>query len=67
MPNVLYRWSGTKWTIVNEVLRTPLTGNSNQTQLGSFINNTKTTKLSSGKVIDQRQALSKIFSPKSDF
>ena len=66
-PNVLYRWSGKKWTIVNEVRRTPLTGNSNQTQMGTFINNTNTTKLSSGKVVDQRQALSKIFSPKSDF
>ena len=32
LPNVLYRWSGSKWTIVNEVQRTPLTGNSNQTQ-----------------------------------
>jgi len=66
-PNVLYRWSGNKWTIVNEVRRTPLSGNSNQTQMGTFINNTYTTKLSSGKVIDQRQALSKLFSPKSDF
>ena len=67
MPNVLYRWDGNKWVIVNEVLRAPLTGNSNQTQLGTFINNKNTTKLSSGQVIDQRQALSKIFSPKSDF
>ena len=66
-PNVLYRWSGNKWTIVNEVRRTPLTGNANQTQLGSFVNNNNTTKLSSGKVVDQRQALSKLFSPKSDF
>ena len=67
LPNVLYRWSGTKWTIVNEVLRAPLTGNTNQTQLGSFINNGKTTKLSNGKIVDQRQALSTLFSPKSDF
>jgi len=66
-PNILYRWGGNKWTVVNEVKRTPLTGNSNQTQLGSFINNSNTTKLSSGKVIDQRQSLSKLFSPKSDF
>lgn len=67
LPNVLYRWSGSKWTIVNEVLRSPLTGNTNQTQLGSFINNSHTTKLSNGKIVDQRQALSTLFSPKSDF
>jgi hypothetical protein len=67
LPNVLFRWSGSKWTTVNEVLRTPLTGNSNQTHVGTFVNNTGTTRLSSGEVINQRQALSKIFSPKSDF
>ena len=67
LPNVLFRWSGSKWTTVNEVLRTPLTGNSNQTHVGTFVNNTGTTRLSSGEVINQRQALSKIFSPRSDF
>lgn len=66
-PNVLFRWDGRRWTTVNEVARTPLTGNLNQTHLGTFINNTGTTRLSSGQVIDQRQALSKIFGPKSDF
>lgn len=67
MPNVLFRWSGSKWNVVNEVKRAPLTGNSNQTQLGTFVNNTQKTRLSSGQTIDQKQALSKIFSPKSDF
>jgi hypothetical protein len=67
MPNVLFRWDSKKWQTVNEVRRAPLTGNNNQTQLGTFVNNTNTTKLSSGKVIDQRQALSKILSPRSDF
>jgi hypothetical protein len=66
-PNVLFRWNGTRWSTVNEVARSPLTGNTTQTQLGTFINNTGTTRLSSGQVIDQRQALSKIFGPKSDF
>jgi len=67
LPNVLFRWSGKKWVVVNEVHRAPLTGNSNQTQLGTFINNTGKTRLSSGETVDQRQALSKLFSPKSDF
>jgi hypothetical protein len=66
-PNVLFRWDGRRWSTVNEVARSPLTGNVNQTQLGTFINNTGTTRLSSGEVINQRQALSKIFGPKSDF
>jgi hypothetical protein len=67
LPNVLFRWSGIKWATVQEVRRAPLTGNNNQTQLGTFINNTAKTTLSSGQTIDQRQALSKILSPKSDF
>jgi len=67
LPNVLFRWDGSRWNTVNEVKRAKLTGNSDQTHVGSFVNNTAKTKLSSGVVIDQRQALSKIFSPKSDF
>lgn len=67
LPNVLFRWDGNRWNTVNEVLRAPLTGNSNQTQIGTFVNNTATSRLSSGETIQQRQALSKILSPKSDF
>jgi hypothetical protein len=67
LPNVLFRWDGVRWSVVNEVRRSPITGNTDQTQLGTFVNNTETTKLSSGKIIQQRQALSKIFSAKSDF
>ena len=66
-PNVLYRWSGVRWGIVNQVSRVPLTGNVNQTQTGTFVNNPATTTLSSGKVVPQKQALSKILSPKSDY
>jgi hypothetical protein len=66
-PNVLFRWDGRRWGSVNEVRRSTITGQSDQTQLGTFFNNTAKTKLSSGNVIDQKQALSKIFGPKSDF
>ena len=66
-PNVLYRWSGVRWGIVNQVSRGPLTGNVNQTQTGTFVNNPASTTLSSGKVVPQKQALSKILSPKSDY
>jgi len=67
LPNTLYRWDGRKWQIVHDVLRAPLTGNVNNTQLGTFFNNNKKTVLNNGQVIDQRQALSKLLLPKSDF
>ena len=66
LPNTLYRWDSKRWQVVNDVVRTELAGD-RQTQLGTFVNNTATSKLSSGQTITQRQALSKIFLPKSDF
>ena len=65
LPNALFRWDGKKWQLVNEVLRAPVAGNTN-TQLGTFVNNTATTTLSNGQVLAQRQALSSLFSIKSD-
>ena len=67
LPNTLYRWDGKRWQIVNDILRTKFTGNTSQTQLGTFVNNTATSTISNGQVIAQRQALSKILLPKSDF
>ena len=66
LPNVLYRWNGNAWQVVNDVVRGQFTGNNNTTQLGTFVNNTRTTTLSNGLTIDQRQALSKMLLPKSD-
>jgi hypothetical protein len=65
-PNVLYRWNGNTWQVVNEVLRSQFTGNSSTTQLGTFVNNSLTTTLSNGTTINQRQPLSQLLSPKSD-
>jgi hypothetical protein len=67
LPNTLYRWDGLVWRIVNDVQRAALTGATNNTQLGTFVNNTNTSKITSGQTITQRQALSKILLPKSDF
>lgn len=67
LPNTLYRWDGKKWQIVNDVQRTPLTGNLNTTQLGTFVNNTNKSTITIGRTVEQRQALSKILLPKSDF
>jgi hypothetical protein len=51
--------------LVNEVLRAPIAGNTT-TQLGTFVNNSKTTTLNNGLTIAQRQALSKFLMPTSD-
>lgn len=67
LPNRLYRWDGTRWNVINEVIRNPMTGNVNQNQLGTFVNNSNKTRLNDGTIIDEKQELRKILSPKSDF
>ena len=67
MPNTLYRWDGERWQVVNDILRTQFTGIKSNNQLGTFVNNTANSTISTGQVIAQRQALSKILLPKSDF
>jgi hypothetical protein len=67
LPNTLYRWDGSRWQIVNDILRTTFTGNTSQTLLGTFVNNTANSTITNGQVIAQRQALSKILLPSSDF
>jgi hypothetical protein len=67
MPNTLYRWDGKRWQVVNDILRTQFTGMKSNNQLGTFVNNTANSTISNGQVIAQRQALSKILLPKSDF
>jgi hypothetical protein len=60
LPNRLFRYDGQKWVAIQDVQRTALTGNLNATQLGSFINNNKTTLLANGAVIPQKQTLSNL-------
>jgi hypothetical protein len=67
MPNTLYRWDGKRWQVVNDILRTQFTGIKSNNQVGTFVNNTANSTISNGQVIAQRQALSKILLPKSDF
>lgn len=67
LPNTLYRWDGRRWQSVHNVERVALTGNANQTQMGTFVNNTQTTTASDGRQLSQRQSLNHILSPKSDF
>lgn len=79
MPNRLFRWNGSSWTKYEDNVRMTLNnfGESDvasgvftgtqvkQTQKTSFINNTNTSTIA-GKVIQERQALSKVLRPKAD-
>jgi hypothetical protein len=79
IPNRLFRWSGTSWTKYEDNVRMTLnnfgesdvtTGafagfQAKQTQKSSFINNTNTSTIA-GKVVQERQALSKILKPRAD-
>lgn len=67
LPNRLFRFDGTRWNKVEDVTRTGLTpGSGNQTQLGSFINNTNTWTDASGQTRTERTSLSKALKPKAD-
>lgn len=67
VPNRLFRYNGTKWTKVEDAVRTSLTpGSSNKTLRSGFVNNSGTYTNSSGDSYNERQALNEIFKPKAD-
>jgi hypothetical protein len=60
-PQLLYRWNGNLWIRISENVRTDTGFTENdESQLSSFINNSNVTVLTSGEVVSQAQALSKI-------
>ena len=65
-PNRLFKWDGIKWVTVQDVNRQAMTGTKNQNQLGTFVNNEKTTRTNSGNQISQRQLLSTLLKPQTD-
>lgn len=66
-PSRLFRYGGSRWTYVEEDLRTPLTnGADNETQRSSFVNNTNTFTDETGTTHDERQSLSEALTPKAD-
>ena len=65
-PNRLFKWDGIKWVTVQDVNRQAMTGAKNQNQLGTFVNNEKTTRTNSGNQISQRQLLSTLLKPQTD-
>ena len=69
LPNRLFRFDGRRWVKMEDNVRTNLTPGdpNNQTMRNKFVNNTKTTTLSNGDVIPERQSLSKALRPKADY
>lgn len=65
-PNRLFRFDGIRWAVVEQNNRADLTGATNETLLGTFVNNTKVTKTQRGEFIDQRVPLSQVLRIKPD-
>lgn len=65
-PNRLFRFDGIRWASVEINNRANLTGSTNETQLGTFVNNTAVTKTQRGEFIDQRVPLSQVLKIKPD-
>jgi hypothetical protein len=75
-PNRLFRWNGRHWIKFEDNVRMTMTNKpkdglpanasqTKQTQKGSFINNNNTSTIA-GKIVPERQALSKALKPKAD-
>ena len=66
-PNRLFRFNGTAWVKIEEVVRTQLTpGANNDTLRSSFVNNTYTTPTNDVGNIPSRQSLSQALKIKAD-
>jgi hypothetical protein len=65
-PNRLFRFNGRKWVKVEDSVRTPQIPDISKNQKSSFVNNTASTRLSDGTVLEQRQTLSQALAPKAD-
>ena len=67
IPNRLFRFNGTRWTKIEDSVRTDLTpGPNNKTQRSIFVNNTETFQSADGETMPVRQSLSKALTPKAD-
>ena len=61
LPQQLFRWNGSLWVKISENVRTGVAlGVDDQTQRGTFINNSNVTVLTNGTSIPEQQALSTI-------
>lgn len=60
LPQQLFRWDGSLWIKISENVRASTSTSSDQTQMGSFINNNNVTTLTDGTTIPEQQSLSSI-------
>lgn len=65
-PNRLFRFNGRKWIRIEDNVRTPILPDIAKNQKGGFVNNTASTRLSDGTILEQRQSLSQALTPKAD-
>ena len=67
LPNRLFQFNGKMWVAIYDAQRTSLTqGANNQTQLGSFVNETGTFVNNDGATVNVKQSLSTALTPKAD-
>jgi hypothetical protein len=59
-PNRLFRFDGIKWVVVEDAQRAVIDTTDNNTQWGTFWNNSRKTTTQRGEVIDEKVALSKV-------
>jgi hypothetical protein len=68
LPNRLFRFNGSRWTKIEDSVRTNLTpgATDNQTQRAGYVNNTNTYTDGEGHTHNELQPLSRILTPKAD-
>jgi hypothetical protein len=68
MPNRLFRFDGTRWTKIEDDVRTSITNNSsdNLTQRNSFVTNNRTFRDVNGNIQPEKQNLNDILKPRPD-
>jgi len=67
LPNRLFQYNGKMWVAIYDAQRTSLTqGASNQTLVGTFLNDTNTFVNNDGATVNERQSLSTALTPKAD-
>lgn len=65
-PNRLFRWNGRKWIKVEDDVRSPQLPHLSKNLKSGFVNNTRSTRLSDGTILEERQTLSQALAPKAD-
>jgi hypothetical protein len=67
LPQQLFRWDGNLWVKISENIRTGTSlGDNDNTQRGTFINNSNVTILTDGTSVPEKQSLSQIFKIQAD-